>query len=317
MNTSYKDENLKNLSDNQYLSELKINASNSFVKETENITFPQNLNTSNLKSVESKGQTPLFTFNPKTQDQFDDDEVSSNTAIKISNLNILGAENFFQNKSGNNKFDEELKDDDFQQASHETGFRKFFELISNGISSFFIFERLKSFTILISLVQIVLYIITFYFTDNNDRSLCLMYFSGAKFTPAIVLYKEYYRLVMPLFLHGSLTHLIFNLISQLLMGLQLENEYNNAKVAFLYIVSGIGGNLFSCIFSPFEMVSIGASTSIYGLFGLWICWEISQSNNMGTERYYMLAIDALCILINLVLIPIFVENIDYSAHNGI
>lgn len=45
----------------------------------------------------------------------------------------------------------------------------------------------------------------------------------------------------------------------------LENLLGPFRVAIIYFVSGIGGNLFSALCAPNKGGSVGASTSIFGL----------------------------------------------------
>jgi len=46
----------------------------------------------------------------------------------------------------------------------------------------------------------------------------------------------------------------------------LESVLGPLRIAALYFVSGMGGVMFSCICSRWE-ISVGASTSIFGLIG--------------------------------------------------
>jgi membrane associated rhomboid family serine protease len=55
------------------------------------------------------------------------------------------------------------------------------------------------------------------------------------------------------------------MISQLIIGFMLENLLGPLRVAGIYFVAGIGGNLFSALCYPSKFGSVGASTSIFGL----------------------------------------------------
>lgn len=55
------------------------------------------------------------------------------------------------------------------------------------------------------------------------------------------------------------------MVSQLIIGFMLENLLGPLRVAGIYFVSGIGGNLFSALCYPSKFGSVGASTSIFGL----------------------------------------------------
>jgi rhomboid protease GluP len=55
------------------------------------------------------------------------------------------------------------------------------------------------------------------------------------------------------------------MISQLIIGFMLESLLGPLRVAGIYFVSGIGGNLFSALCYPTKFGSVGASTAIFGL----------------------------------------------------
>jgi rhomboid protease GluP len=69
--------------------------------------------------------------------------------------------------------------------------------------------------------------------------------------------------ITPVLLHGNFMHIFSNLVSQLIFGTELEKRLGVYKMATLYLVSSISGNLFSCLVT--DSVSVGASTAIFGL----------------------------------------------------
>ena len=66
-------------------------------------------------------------------------------------------------------------------------------------------------------------------------------------------------------LHVGFDHYAMNMISQIIFGGMLEGMVGFVPTCLVYIISGIGGNLFSsaCNFSNND--SVGASTAINGL----------------------------------------------------
>ena len=80
-------------------------------------------------------------------------------------------------------------------------------------------------------------------------------------------YLEFYRLVSSIFLHGNLIHLICNMYSLYVFGPQLESFFGKLKYTFIFIGSGIIGNLLSMVMLNDFTVSIGASGAIFGLMG--------------------------------------------------
>ena len=67
----------------------------------------------------------------------------------------------------------------------------------------------------------------------------------------------------PLLIHVGFSHIVFNLITQVIFGSLLEQMVGFKHMAALYIVSGIGGNLFSAMCT--DSRSVGASTADFGI----------------------------------------------------
>ena len=81
-----------------------------------------------------------------------------------------------------------------------------------------------------------------------------------------------WSLVTYMFLHGGMGHLIFNMIGLYFFGPRLEDRLGAKGFLWLYFLSGIGGALFSLIFSPLALV-VGASAGVYGvLLGFAMYW---------------------------------------------
>lgn len=74
---------------------------------------------------------------------------------------------------------------------------------------------------------------------------------------------EYWRLITPMFLHGSLLHLGFNLYALYILGRRIERFFGSFRYLLLFLIAGMTGNLFSFFFTPAN--SLGSSTAIFGL----------------------------------------------------
>lgn len=74
-----------------------------------------------------------------------------------------------------------------------------------------------------------------------------------------------WRLVMAVFLHGSLMHIGFNMWVLMDIGPQIEELYGSARYFFIYVISGVGGYLLSSSFGHF---SVGGSGALLGLIGV-------------------------------------------------
>jgi rhomboid protease GluP len=79
----------------------------------------------------------------------------------------------------------------------------------------------------------------------------------------LILQGEYWRLFTPMFLHGSILHLGFNMYALFIFGPGLERYYKHGRFLLLYLLGGFAGNVFSFMFSASP--SLGSSTAIFGL----------------------------------------------------
>ena len=90
----------------------------------------------------------------------------------------------------------------------------------------------------------------------------LLFLYGAKINQSI-LQGEIWRFLTPVFLHGSILHLSFNMYALYSIGPSLERKYGGTSFILLYAISAVFGNVFSFLCSSY--VSLGASTAIFGL----------------------------------------------------
>jgi rhomboid protease GluP len=133
---------------------------------------------------------------------------------------------------------------------------------------------------------------------------------GAKYAPLIDL-GEWWRLLTPIFLHGSLLHLGMNSWVLYDLGPTVEGLYGRQRYLALYVISGIGGNLLSYWWSP-NALSIGASGAILGLVGAMITYGYRNRSRLGDSIRNMYVRWAIYVLIFGFLVP-FVDN---AAHIG-
>jgi rhomboid protease GluP len=83
---------------------------------------------------------------------------------------------------------------------------------------------------------------------------------------------EYYRLVTANFLHADIIHLAVNMLSLFQVGPAVNSLYKGWGYMIIFLVSGIGGTLFSYFFN--RMPSVGASGAIFGLVGALLAYAI-------------------------------------------
>jgi len=84
------------------------------------------------------------------------------------------------------------------------------------------------------------------------------------FVPWLILGKPW-TVITYMFLHGSPTHLLFNMLGLYFFGPHLEAHLGSRQFLMLYFVSGLMAAALSSAFSPFSSI-IGASGAVYGVF---------------------------------------------------
>lgn len=83
------------------------------------------------------------------------------------------------------------------------------------------------------------------------------------FVPALMLLRPW-TIVTYMFLHGSFTHILFNMLALYFFGGRVEQRLGSRNFVTLYLVSGVAGALLSFTLQPYASV-IGASGALYGV----------------------------------------------------
>lgn len=105
----------------------------------------------------------------------------------------------------------------------------------------------------------VINVIVFLFQKNLPENF--------SFLPAALI-KNPYSLITSIFMHSGVYHLLINMFGLLMFGLLLEREIGGKKWLFVYIISGVIGNLGYLVFGENPFVpAVGASGAIFGLIG--------------------------------------------------
>lgn len=86
------------------------------------------------------------------------------------------------------------------------------------------------------------------------------------------------------------------------------------KFMLLYIVSGVGGNLLSAYFLP-KALSIGASSSVFGILGGFGAYLVCHWNSLSETRDNLLIIYCFIVFISFAA-GMSTENVDNFGHGG-
>ena len=78
------------------------------------------------------------------------------------------------------------------------------------------------------------------------------------------------RWVLSVIIHQGLQHILSNMLLYIVLARHLERRYGTWRLVVVSTISGIGGNLFCCLFSDPCTVVVGASGLIFGVAAFWI-----------------------------------------------
>ncbi|CAF3438495.1 unnamed protein product [Rotaria sp. Silwood2] len=88
-------------------------------------------------------------------------------------------------------------------------------------------------------------------------------YNGVSSTP-----NQWYRFIIPIFLHVGIVHIIFNLLGQLMIAGEIEKKIGILRIAFVYFASGIFGFIFGGNFAPNGLGRVGCSGSLFSMIAL-------------------------------------------------
>jgi membrane associated rhomboid family serine protease len=129
---------------------------------------------------------------------------------------------------------------------------------------------------------------------------------------------EWWRLVSPVLVHGSLLHLLFNMYFLYLVGPLVEQMYGSVRFVVLYVLTAAAGSAASFLFGG-SGPSVGASGAIFGLCGVLLVVSVVHRPVLdGRGRAIMSQIGGLVVL-NLIIgfgFDALGARIDNAAHVG-
>ncbi len=143
----------------------------------------------------------------------------------------------------------------------------------------------------------------------------VLYQLGARQSIAI-LAGEWWRLVMPMFLHAGLLHLGMNSLFFVDIGPQVERIYGSARYLFIYVSTGICSFVVSTVWNLQVYhgygVGIGASGALAGLIGVLLGMTMGRGGSYAREiRAQMIRM--IGYLVIMAILPIGIDN---AAHFG-
>ena len=162
---------------------------------------------------------------------------------------------------------------------------------------------------IVTWIIIALCIIMFFVSGMGYDTYTLVRY-GANFS-GLVRNGELYRLVTYMFLHAGIVHIGLNMYSLYIVGPRVEDFFGKWKYALIYFISGICGGLLSIGVTP-DVVSVGASGAIFGLFGALIYFGYNYRGYIGA----MIRSQVVPIVIYNLFMGLFIPGIDMWGHVG-
>lgn len=123
--------------------------------------------------------------------------------------------------------------------------------------------------------------------------------------------EQFWRLFSPIFVHIGWEHLLMNAISLYFVGQMAERVWGSWRFLLLYLWSGFMGNSISFFFHP-DVLSAGASTSLFGLFASFIVIGYYGNNpflkQLGRSYQFLIGMN--------LFFNIFMSDVDMMGHLG-
>ena len=134
---------------------------------------------------------------------------------------------------------------------------------------------------------------------------------------ALIIYRhQWWRLFTPIILHAGVIHLLSNVLIQLRIGGYLNLVFGSARWVWIYFISGVFGNMCSCLFLP-NTVGVGSSGALLGILAAWIVWIVFRWNKIPEakpQRNCQMVM--VCVAVGMTLALSFTPLIDWAAHFG-
>ncbi len=116
-------------------------------------------------------------------------------------------------------------------------------------------------TILLISIAIIAYLYPFFAGADLEA-----YYNDYGFSFSTVAAKPW-TIITSIFMHGSLEHLLSNVLVWLFFGIAIESELGISRYLIIFIGGALVGDLFSFFFYAHDTLFIGASAGVFALIG--------------------------------------------------
>jgi rhomboid protease GluP len=110
---------------------------------------------------------------------------------------------------------------------------------------------------------------------------------------------QLWRFITPVFLHGSVMHIFFNMYALLSIGSFLERHFGHKRFVLLYFLGAFSGNVFSFLLT--NGYSVGASTAVFGLVAAEVVFFYQNRKLFGNQAKQAIGNAVFIIAVNLLI----------------
>ncbi len=112
---------------------------------------------------------------------------------------------------------------------------------------------------------------------------------------------QWWRLITPIFLHSTFTHLLFNGFSLAIFGPFLEKLLGAFKFSIFFLSTGILANIATFLINPLTYNHVGASGAIFGLLGFFLYLVLfNKTNFTNNERNTVYTLTGIAIIMTFI-----------------
>ncbi|CAH1850365.1 rhomboid family intramembrane serine protease [Convivina intestini] len=168
-------------------------------------------------------------------------------------------------------------------------------------------------TVIIVVMTTLVFLVEILLSHGQPDNIFFLVKFGAKYGPYITQEHQYWRLLSPLFIHLSWSHLILNMLTLWFLGMMIEPLFGSIRFGLIYLVGGLGGNLLSYWWAP-QTISAGASSAVFSLLGaflVYIAYQGRHNSSLKAQGQTFLVF----VVLNLVG-DLFIPSIDLWGHLG-
>lgn len=118
------------------------------------------------------------------------------------------------------------------------------------------------------------------------------------------------------FLHGGWLHLTVNMIALASFGTEIVWRIGQKRFLIAYLISTLGGAAGFGLLSSAAIPMVGASGALFGLLGIWVCWDYLDRRFYGDPVWVTARALLFLLLYNVVFFLLLQGNLAWETHLG-